>query len=125
MTVKALRGAVQLNDDTPQQITAAVKQLLETIMDKNSLREDQIISVFFSQTKDLRSCNPASAARKAGFESFCYFCLQELDVDNSFEKMIRVLMHVSCSSDAVLHPVYLGGAEKLRPDLFTSNFPLG
>ncbi len=118
MNLQALRGAVQIENDTPEAIKDGVKQLMSQLFIKNSLEPSQVISVFFSQTKDLRSFNPATAAREVGFEDYTYFCLQELDVEGALENMIRVLIHVICLEDTTLQPVYLGGARKLRPDLF-------
>ncbi|MCF7943987.1 MAG: chorismate mutase [Spirochaetia bacterium] len=118
MAVKSIRGAIQVNRDSKEDIKDAVKKLIDTIFYENSLDSKNLISVFFSQTGDLKTYNPAKAAREAGYSNLSYFCLQELYVEGGMERVIRVLLHVESSSHLTeFKHVYLNGAEKLRPDL--------
>ncbi len=118
MGLAALRGAVQIESDTPAAIQHGVARLMDELFNQNRINEDQVISVFFSQTADLTSFNPATASRLAGYSSCAYFCLQELEVEGSLERTIRVLIHVENVNRGELIPVYLEGAKQLRPDLF-------
>lgn len=118
MAVKSIRGAIQVNRDSEEDIRNAVKELVDTLFYKNSLESKNIISVFFSQTRDLKTYNPAKAAREAGYSNLSYFCLQELYIEGGMERVIRVLFHVESSvPHTEFKHVYMNGAEKLRPDL--------
>jgi len=118
MSIRSIRGAVQLSEDIPEAVKNSVKKLMDEIFSVNNLAQEQIISVFFSQTRDIRSYNPAKAAREAGYHCLNYFCLQELEVENSMKRVIRVLIHLETAEQNSLTGVYLDGAEKLRPDLY-------
>ena len=65
--IYALRGAITVEKDTAEAVDDAVKELMSEIFSANSLSEDDIISVIFSQTKDIRSRNAAAACRRGGF----------------------------------------------------------
>jgi len=116
--MQALRGAVQLQEDTPAAVKDAAYRLMDQLVRENRLDASEVVSVFFSQTSDLKSYNPATASREGGFTDFTYFCLQELEIDGAMPRMIRVLLHICTRDTRSLKPVYLDGAEKLRPDLF-------
>ncbi len=120
-TVRAVRGATTVAEDTPEQITPRVQELLTEIMRRNGLELDSVISVIFTTTADVVSMFPASAARGIGFGAVPLLCASEIPVPGSMARCVRVLLHVSTerSLDQVRH-VYLHGAEVLRDDL-----PLG
>ncbi len=67
--MKAIRGAITVSDDSPEQIKEGVKELLTEISVKNSLNVGEIICIMFSSTSDLQSYYPAKAAREYGFSS--------------------------------------------------------
>lgn len=113
--MKAIRGAITVNEDNAEQIKQAVKQLLGEITLKNSLSLNEIICIMFSSTQDLQSYYPAKAARECGFSSCALYSSAEPDVVGSLEKCIRVMVLVE--SDKVPSHVYLGGAESLRKDI--------
>jgi chorismate mutase len=116
--VKAIRGAIQVDEDAQDAIKTAVLKLYRKIVKKNSLREDMIVSLIISQTDDLQSANPATALREQGVSAFPFFCLQELKVNSQLPRTIRFLMHVEYSEkpEDIVH-VYEDGAKVLRPDL--------
>jgi len=91
------------------------------MIEQNGVALDDIASVLFSVTPDLRATFPAGAAREMGWVHvpMLHFC--EIAVPGALEKVIRVLMHVNTthSIDAIEH-VYLDGATVLRPDLARS-----
>ncbi len=114
----ALRGAITADLDTAEAIDEAVKEMIGSLFSLNGLKEEDIVSVLFSQTKDLRSRNAAAACRKAGFcARVPLFCVQEADTENALEKAIRVLVTVDGKMEGKPHMVYLKGASVLRPDL--------
>jgi chorismate mutase len=114
----AIRGATTVCNNDKTEISLAVKELLSKIFLENKVSLDDVISVFFSMTKDLDKVYPANAAREMGLNFAALICLQELKIENSLNKCIRVLMHCESSKkqSAVRH-VFLNGAKVLRPDL--------
>lgn len=116
--VKAIRGATQVQADRPEEIGAAVLQLYTSIMEKNQLREDMVVSLIISQTDDLVSANPATALRERNIDAFPLFCVQELKTAKQLPMTIRFLMHAEfVTKPERLFHVYEGGAKVLRPDL--------
>src|SRR5664279_5482675 len=66
LSVRAIRGATTIDDDTPESITERVVALLSRIMERNGLVEEDIISILFTATEDVVSAFPAAAARSMG-----------------------------------------------------------
>jgi len=117
-TVKALRGATTVDQDTAEDVTARVEELLTTLMERNGLKEDDVISIIFTTTADVVSTFPATAARSFGFGAVPLLCAAEIPVPGSMPRCIRALLHVSTSRDrSELSHVYLHGAKGLRDDL--------
>jgi chorismate mutase len=97
-----------------------VTMLLGELLRRNDLREDEIVSVIFSQTEDLDADNPARCARTVGFSEVPLFCTQEPRYPDSLPMVVRVLLTAERPAwEEPVAPVYLGGAETLRPDLQT------
>ena len=117
MTI-AVRGAVQVESNAPHPIKGAVVKLIEEIAERNGISEADIVSIIFSLTRDLTALNPATALRETGFSRVPLFCTQEPDYSGSMPRVIRVLVTVNGETGQKPVPVYLGGAEKLRADLF-------
>jgi chorismate mutase len=115
----AVRGAVQITEDSRKAMEYGVAELLQSIMGENSLTADRMVSIIISQTSDLSACNAASALRSASplMGSVPLFCVQECETEGMMERVVRFLVHAVCDSDAVVRHVYINGAEKLRPDL--------
>lgn len=116
--VRGIRGAITVERDDAGAIVDATKRLLSAMIERNMVALEDIASVLFSLTPDLRAVFPALGAREMGWTHvpMLHFC--EIDVPGSLERVIRVLMHVNTtrSLDAIEH-VYLDGAKVLRPDL--------
>ena len=117
-TVRALRGATGVAEDTEPQITERVQELLTEMLETNGLTLDDVISVIFTATHDLVSMFPAAAARGIGFGAVPLLCASEIPVPGAMARVIRVLMHVTTERlPADLRHVYLHGAQVLRDDL--------
>lgn len=119
MPVRGIRGANYVKQDDPETILSATRQLLVAILDANPrLLTEDIASVLFTLTPDLRSTHPAQAARQLGWNQVPLICAQEISTPTSLERCIRVLVHwnTDLPQDAIRH-VYLGKASCLRPDL--------
>ncbi len=117
MDIQAIRGAIQAEENKKEQICSAVQRLLTTMCSTNHIAVEDIISIQFSQTKDLNSANPATCLRQIGFEHTPLFCTQEPDYSDSKERIIRVLMTYRNKTGTTPQSVYLGGAKTLRGDL--------
>ena len=115
MRLRAIRGAIQVESNTPQAICDGVKELLPAILEANSLTPDDVISVILTCTPDLNAAFPAAYAREIGFGAVPLLCAVEMDVPGSLPLVIRVLMHAELAGDA--NHIYLRGASALRRDL--------
>ncbi len=117
-SVRAVRGATTVDEDTPAAITERVVALLRCILDRNQLVEDDIISILFTATEDIVSTFPATAARSMGLGAVPLICARELAVVGSVPRCIRVMLHVTTERPRQdVHHVYLEGAQGLRDDL--------
>ena len=114
----AVRGATTVEEDTAEQIGERSAELLETMMERNSIRQDAIVSIIFTATPDLVAEFPAVAARNMGLSMIPLLCSQEIPVAGSVERCVRVLMHIYSvkARDEIRH-AYLHGAQQLRTDL--------
>ena len=117
--LRGVRGAITVTTDAPAAIDAAVRMLLDELMEANAIESSDIVSAIFSATPDLRSRNPATAARSLGWTDVPLMCVAELETDGMLAQCVRVLLHVSVADGRRLQPVYLGEAARLRPDLDT------
>lgn len=114
----ALRGAIDVAEDSEQAIVAATAELLQALLQRNGLEPEDLISVIFTATPDLSAAFPAAAARTLGLTGVPLLCAQELAVAGAPARVVRVLLH--CMTERTpgeLQPVYLGGARVLRDDL--------
>jgi chorismate mutase len=118
MRVRAARGAIVVDHDEPEVVFGATERLLASILERNDIEQDDLISVLFTVTDDLRSAFPAEAARRMGLGSVPLMCAREIPVEGSMPSVIRLLahFHTERTLDQVVH-VYLDGAESLRDDL--------
>jgi len=115
--LRAIRGAISVDRDAPAAIYDATRELLSAIVARNAVATDDIISVIFTVTPDLRSAFPALAARQMGWLDVPLLCTMEIPVPGALERCIRVLLHVETTRPrAQVQHVYLRAAEVLRPD---------
>ncbi len=118
MAVRAIRGAVQLDVDEREHLLDSTRELVSAVMSGNALTPDDVISILFTATPDLRSEFPAVAARELGLGSVPLLCAVEIDVPRAMPRVVRLLAHVDSdlARDRVQH-VYLRGAVALRRDI--------
>lgn len=95
----------------------ATTEMLETIFALNEIDPDDVVSAFFTTTKDLTATFPAVAARGVGLDNVALMCAHEMNVQGSLSSCIRVMLHINttASPDEIKH-VYLRGAVQLRPE---------
>lgn len=113
-----MRGATQLRADDRDEMVDAVVELLTQMLERNGASTEDLVSVIFTSTPDLRTEFPAAAARTLQIGDVPLLCAQELHVSGSLPRVIRVLAHfeTDLARREVSH-VYLRGAETLRQDL--------
>ena len=80
MSIRALRGAVQLAVDSKEEMNREVPALLEEMLSSNDLSEADLVSVLFTVTPDLTSEFPAAAARTLGWSDIPLMCAVEIAV---------------------------------------------
>ena len=114
---QAIRGAITVKDNNEHMILEATEALLKKTIELNNIKEDQIISIFFTATTDLNAAFPAKAARNLGLLQTPLMCGQELEVPGALAKCIRLIMHVNTDlpKEKLFH-VYEREANVLRPD---------
>ena len=118
MSVRAIRGAIQVDTNTVASIHEGVRDLLDALMLANGLTPDEVISVLLTSTPDLTADFPAAAAREAGFGAVPLLCASEIDVPGALSRVIRVLVHCETERERVdISHIYLKGAVALRRDL--------
>lgn len=117
LEIKAIRGAISVDEDRPELVIEAAKLLTETILRENELPVDRIVSAIYTATPDLTSAFPAVGAREAGLSETALLCAQEIAVPSGLPRCIRVLMHAQLPPGRAAKPVYLRDAVQLRPDL--------
>ncbi len=116
--IYALRGATTVEVDFPREIDAAMKELFETILEENELKEEELAFVLLSQTSDLKSRNAAAAIRAAGYcASVPLFCVQEAEINGMMPRVLRILVQVNHKRNREPRMVYLRRTSALRPDL--------
>ncbi len=114
---KAVRGAIQVPGNTAGDIERASVRVVTEVLRANAIAENQLVSIVFSLTEDLTAANPATGLRRDGYGDTPLFCVQEARVDGAMPRVIRVLVTWDSLERRATVPVYLDGAEALRPDL--------
>jgi chorismate mutase len=118
MRVRAARGAIVVGDASAESLLDATERLLAALLSGNGVGTEDLVSILFTATHDLRAAFPAEAARRMGLGTVPLMCASEIPVDGSMPSVIRVLMHFHSDRTLgeIVH-VYLDGAEGLRDDL--------
>ena len=115
MITKGIRGAITVEDNTPEAIGSATIKLLKEMVKINNIDLHLISHAIFTLTKDLNSDFPAKYARiNLKWKDVPMMCYNELDVEGALEKCLRVLLVVNCSENFEPEFVYLDGAAGLR-----------
>ncbi|MEY5030082.1 MAG: hypothetical protein RLZZ334_29 [Actinomycetota bacterium] len=118
MSLRAIRGAIQVPDNTSADIAAGVQELISAILEANQLAPSDVISVFFTSTVDLNAAFPAAACREMGFANVPLIGSVEVDVPGALNRIIRAMLHVETKKkpEEISH-IYLHGAAALRRDI--------
>jgi chorismate mutase len=118
MRLRAARGAIRVPSDDGDALLGSTERLLSAVLQRNGIDPEDLVSILFTATDDLRAAFPAEAARRMGLGRVPLMCAQEIPVDGSMPSVIRLLVHFHSDRtlDEVEH-VYLDGAESLRDDV--------
>jgi len=118
MKTVGIRGATTVERDTAEEVVAATQELLEVMAELNGFAPDELASIFFTVTDDVRSTFPARAARKLGWTQVPMLCAREIPAGASVDLCVRVLVHWNVDDDyeQEIHHIYLRNARILRPD---------
>ena len=118
VTVRAIRGAIQVDADEREAILEGTTELVSEVMSRNELTPDDVISVLFTVTPDLTAEFPALAARKIGFHAVPLMCATEIPVRGAMPRVVRLMAHVETGRPrSEIQHVYLRGALALRLDI--------
>jgi chorismate mutase len=118
MSLRAIRGAIQVPANTSAEIAAGVQELISAILEANHLTPSDVISVFFTSTVDLNAAFPAAACREMGFSNVPLIGSVEVAVPGALDKTVRAMLHVETKAtpEEITH-IYLHGAAALRRDI--------
>jgi chorismate mutase len=118
VAVRAVRGATQVDVDEKEHVLAVTRELVAELLEGNKLAPDDVISIVFSATRDIASVAPALAARQLGLNEPALLCVQEMHVEGSLPRVVRLIAHVETElpRDRV-HNVYHRGTDVLRRDV--------
>ncbi len=113
----ALRGATTVEHNDAQAILDATEELVRTVIERNRLEPEDMVSCIFTCTDDLNAEFPAVAARNLGLSAVPLLCARELDVPGSLPRVIRLMLHCYPPDGTAPQHVYLREAAALRRDL--------
>ena len=117
-SVRAVRGATQVDENSSGAIDLATRELVMQVMESNSLTPDEVISMIFTMSPDLDAAFPAASARALGFEYVPLICAVEIAVPGSLPRTIRLMAHIQTERSArEISHIYLHGARALRSDI--------
>ena len=120
--VRAIRGATTADENTKESIVEATIHLLKKIVEENNLDKNEVISAFFTTTKDLNAQFPAVAARTIGWTEVALMCSHEMDIPDAQNMCIRVMVHINTDMlPNQIQNVYLKEAVNLRKRGFEDN----
>jgi chorismate mutase len=112
-----IRGATTVERNDAAEILGATDELLRAVIAANELEPDDIVSAFFTVTRDLDAAFPARAAEEFGWNIVALLHATEIPVPGSLPMCIRLLVHAYTQrTRAEIKHCYLRGATVLRPD---------
>ena len=117
MRLRAVRGAITVEENTGEAIVDATAELVREVMARNSVAPEEMVSCLFTCTPDLNAEFPAVAARNLGLSAVPLLCAREMDVPGALPRVIRLMLHCYTEDGAPPQHVYLREAVALRRDL--------
>jgi chorismate mutase len=115
--LKALRGAITVDENDADAILDATEELLREVMQRNELEPADMVSCIFTTTGDLDAEFPAVAARRIGLSGVPLLGAREMDRPGALPRVIRLMVHCYADPERPAQHVYLRDAVQLRQDL--------
>lgn len=112
-----IRAATTIEKDCKEDISNAVKELLDEVFAKNTLQKEEIRGFLFSLTSDIHSYHPAKAARENGYDFAPLFAAVEPDIDGGLRLCIRLMLFTELATVREIKHIYQKGAKILRKDI--------
>jgi chorismate mutase len=114
----ALRGATTINENTANDIKDASVELFTELIRANNIDLSDIISIVFSCTDDVTKEYPGKFVREHfGINSAAIMHFNEMKVENSLPRCIRIMLLINRNTNDKIRFVYLREASNLRRDL--------
>lgn len=115
MTV--IRGATTIERDCKEEISSAVKEMLDEIFAVNALKKEEVSGFLFSLTTDIHSYHPAKAARECGYDFAPLFAAIEPEIEGGLKLCIRLMLFTNLADNRAVKHIYQRGAKVLRKDI--------
>ena len=117
MPVRGIRGATTVRSNDADAIYDATLELLNTLVELNGVRPEDVGYIWFTVTEDLNAAFPADAARAGlGWIDVPLICGREIPVPGALGRCVRVLLAWNTAkTQADVRHVFLHGARVLRP----------
>ncbi|MEA2509354.1 MAG: chorismate mutase [Actinomycetota bacterium] len=121
---RGVRGAITTGANDAVAVEEATKVLLDSLIEANDCRLEDIAAAIFTVPDELAGLNPSAAARKHGWSAVPLLAVREQASGGLIDNCLRVLLlwNTSTPQDGIRH-VYLRGASALRPDLSADSLP--
>lgn len=113
------RGAITFQNCKEEEYAYRIHHAVQTFCTVNKIRVTHLLSIIFTQTQDITH-NPAQLLRMfPAYNTLALFCCQESVYMDYLPLTIRMLIFYDKRGIFRISPkpVYLFGAEVLRPDL--------
>ncbi len=119
MPVRGVRGATTASANEREAVIRATKELLETIIEKNGIRSEDVALVYLASTRDLTAEFPSVAVRKGlKWTMVPLMDANSMARPDDIERCIRItLLWNTDKQQSEIEHVYLHEAKRLRPDL--------
>jgi chorismate mutase len=117
MATRGVRGATTADANDAARIAERTLELLRVLVERNTIRPEDLASATFTMTQDLDADFPATPVRALpGWEEVPLLCTREIPVPGSLGRCIRVLLlwNTERPQRDVRH-AFLRGARALRP----------
>ena len=119
---RGIRGATTADANTDEAIYSATRDMLQELINVNSIDQEQVAAAYFTVTPDLNAAFPAAAARQLGWNEVALMCSTEIPVPDSLGNCIRVMiLYNTEKSQKDMVNVYLKGTDVLRLKGVTAN----
>ncbi len=120
--LKAIRGAITIENNSIEDIKNASIELFSQIIERNNIKIGSIVSIVISCTKDITKGYPGKYIREHfDLQQVAIMHFNEMYVENYLPMCIRIMILVEDRDLKNIEYVYLKKAKNLREDLLNLN----